>query len=68
MAGGVPQTASGVVRVVTAEGIEGLRRTLGCTRRQAEQCFLLAQRAWPRAGCWTLTTSPRARFRRPRPA
>jgi hypothetical protein len=34
-----------VVDLATREGIPGLQRTLGCSRRQAEQTFLLAQRA-----------------------
>jgi hypothetical protein len=56
---GIPQTASGVVRLATAEGIEGLRRTLGCTRRQAEQTFLLAQRALATGGVLDLADIPK---------
>jgi hypothetical protein len=47
---GVPQSASGVVNLATREGIEGLQRTLRCTRRQAEQTLLLAQRALAQGG------------------
>jgi hypothetical protein len=47
---GIPQTASGVVNLATKQGIEGLQRALGCSRRQAEQTFLLAQRALATGG------------------
>lgn len=63
---GIPQTASGVVNLATAEGIEGLQRTLGCTRRQAEQVFMLASRALASGGYSTPPTFPGAPFRRPR--
>jgi hypothetical protein len=56
---GIPQTASGVVRLATTEGIEGLRRTLGCTRRQAEQTFMLAERALATGGVLDAADIPR---------
>jgi hypothetical protein len=59
MAGvGVPQTASGVVRVADREGLEGLRATLNCSRRQAEQVLSLARRALQTGGILTADDIP----------
>lgn len=73
---GVPQTASGVVKVADREGLEGLRRTLNCSRRQAEQCLALARRALQTGGILNpddipVGTVPKAEARRlpiPEPA
>lgn len=47
---GIPQTATGVVKVAERGGLEGLRATLGCSRRQAEQVLSLARRALQTGG------------------
>lgn len=73
---GIPQTASGVVRVADREGLEGLRRTLNCSRRQAEQVLTLARRALQTGGILTaddipVNTVPKAQARQmptPEPA
>jgi hypothetical protein len=55
---GIPQTASGVVRVADREGLDGLRRTLNCSRRQAEQVLSLARRALQRGEILTADDIP----------
>jgi hypothetical protein len=40
-----PSTAVGIVGLVNREGVEGLQRALGCTRRQAENITMLSRRA-----------------------
>jgi hypothetical protein len=43
-----PSTAVGIVGLVNREGVAGLQRALGCTRRQAENITVLSRRALAR--------------------
>ena len=46
----IPQTAQQVIDLGTAQGLGELARVLGCTRKQAEECFVLAARVVAHGG------------------
>lgn len=46
----IPRTAREIIDVGTAGGLGELARELGCTRRQAEECFVLAARVAAHGG------------------
>jgi hypothetical protein len=46
----IPRTAEEIINVGTAGGLQELAQVLGCTRRQAEGCFVLAAQVVARGG------------------